>query len=38
MSEERDHRAGLDANAQHRGRVTRKLFAEMDLHLGKGSI
>jgi hypothetical protein len=36
FAEERHHRAGSDANAQKRGRVTRELRAELEEALADG--
>lgn len=36
FSEERDHRAGPDANAQKRGRISRELKAEIQERLDRG--
>ncbi|WP_084721827.1 hypothetical protein [Rhodococcus marinonascens] len=37
FSDERDHRAGQDANAQKRGRITRELKSELSIALEKVS-
>ena len=35
LSEERDERAGISANAQRRGRITRELLTELREHIDK---